>query len=38
MPAPRRQMQVDLCEFKASLIYIEIQDSQGYIVRTSQDR
>jgi hypothetical protein len=30
IPAFRRQRQVDLCEFMASLDYIEFQDSQGY--------
>lgn len=28
-----RQRQEGLCEFEASLIYIELQDSQGYIER-----
>ena len=30
IPSLERQRQVDLCEFKASLIYSEFQDSQGY--------
>ena len=25
-----RQRQVDLCEFKANLVYIRFQDRQGY--------
>jgi hypothetical protein len=33
MVALEKQRQVDLCEFEASLIYIELQDSQGYIER-----
>lgn len=28
-----RQRQVDLCEFEASLIYIELQDSQDHIAK-----
>jgi hypothetical protein len=31
IPALRRQQQMDLCEFEASLVYIG--DSQSYIVR-----
>ena len=30
IPALGRQKQVDLCEFKARLVYMEFQDSQGY--------
>ena len=33
IPALKRQRQADLCEFKASLGYIEFQDSPGYIQR-----
>jgi hypothetical protein len=33
IPALRRQGQEDLCEFEASLVYSEIQDSQGYTER-----
>jgi hypothetical protein len=29
----RKQRQVDLCELKASLVYTEFQESQGYIMR-----
>lgn len=30
IPELRRQRQVDLCEFKANLVYIRFQDRQGY--------
>jgi hypothetical protein len=33
LSALRRQRKVDLCEFKASLIWSEFQVSQGYKVR-----
>lgn len=33
LSALRRQMQEDLCEFKASLIYIMSYRSEAYIVR-----
>ena len=34
IPALRRQRQLDLCEFKASLAYrVEFQDNQGYTKR-----
>jgi hypothetical protein len=33
IPAIGRQRQADLCELKASLVYICVQDSQVYIVR-----
>ena len=34
------QRQVELCEFRASLVYLhsEFQDSQSYIVRACQGR
>ena len=44
IPALRRQRQVDLCEFKASLVYKgEFQDKQGYnekfcLVKTIKER
>jgi hypothetical protein len=31
IPALGRQRQADLCEFQASLVYSEFQDSQSYI-------
>jgi len=31
-----RQRQADLCEFKASLVYKEFQDSQGYIDKNKE--
>jgi hypothetical protein len=33
-PAPGRQRQVDLCEFKASLVYIEILHSETQSLKT----
>lgn len=37
IPAIKRQKQVDIGEFKASLIY-KVQDSQSYRVRPSQTK
>ena len=33
IPALRRQRQVDLCEFEASLVYAQVPDQLCYIVR-----
>lgn len=32
-PNTSRQRQVDLCEFRASLLYMVFQNSQGYVER-----
>lgn len=37
-PSTGKKRQVDLCEFDTSLVYIELQDSQGYIETLSQNK
>ena len=38
IPALGRQRQVDFCEFEASLVYKEFQESQGYTETLSRKR
>lgn len=37
-PGTGKKRQVDLYEFDASLVYIELQDSQGYIETLFQNK